>query len=432
MKKRGLIALALAVTLALTAPLSVLADTDPAELPILAEDGRVYVWNVETDAYNQNADLTEKPEIEGNLKPAVMAEEEGYIHPALDVQASGENSAFTVTGDVEIIYESDGGVGITAVQAEKLPDPAQDEPTGETVSAEAVVGGDVTASSSSAADGDAPSAYAVNVRAIEGEVIVVVGNVTASAEATDDGGEYHETAFAKGVQAVAFQGGEADVTVSGDIIAGGDAADGRAGAHGVSAGAAKDGVVNVYVDGNSIARSDDNGAVNPQPDDPEDPDDPDVPDELEGLDGPEDRESRLDYSYTNAVLVIAEDGGTVNVTVAGAARAASAEKDVVAGAVNVTAEDLGTRACVTIGEGAEGQVSLTSYTDSEISVIVEEGGVTSDSGRYGAVAAESDKGNIEIDITGDVTGLDSELHPGYATGMNLNAGRGRKPGCCRG
>jgi len=413
-KIRTFFALFLAVAMMLSGPFSVLADPAPGELPILAEDGRVYVWNVENEVFNQDADLTEKPELEGNVKLTEFANPEGYIHPALDLQAVQEDTAFTVTGDVEAVYEYDGGRGITAVQAEKLPDFSEEEPNGK--SAKAVIGGDVTASSISAADGDAPSVFAVNVRAAEGTVDVSTGNVNASAEATDDGGEYHETAFAKGVQVVANRDGESNVTVEGDINAEGKAEDGRAGAHGVSAGASGGGVVDVHVKGDVVTESEDNGAVNPAPEEPEKTADGD-----EALDEKMTIGSRLDYSYTNAVLIMADSGGVLDVTVDGKAKASSLEENVVAAAANVTTEDLGTRAGVTIGKGAEGQIYLTSYTDSEISLTVREGGVTSDSGKYGAVFAESDKGNIEINITDHVTGLDSETRPGYAAGMNLNA-----------
>ena len=408
---RACFALFLALAVTLAGPLSGLADPAPGELPILAEDGRVYVWNVETDCFNQDAGLTEKPEIEGDLKPTAYAEEEGYVHPVLDLQASGEDTAFTVTGDVEIQYEYDGGSHITAILAEKLPDTSQEDPNGK--SAKAVIGGDVTASSTSGADGDAPSAFAVNVRAMEGSVEVQTGDITAFAESTDNIGEVHETAFAKGVQVVSYRDGESAVTVDGDISASGKAKDGLAGAHGVSAGAFDGGTVDVHVTGDVTAESEDNGAANPQPDDPEDPEE-----DEKLFAGPG---SRMEYSYTDAVLVIAEDGGTVNVTVDGAAEASSSEKEQAAAAVSVTAEDLGTLVNVTIGEGAEGQIMLTSYTDSEINVTVEEGGVTSDAGKFGAVYAESDKGNIEINITDNVTGLDSKQHPGYAAAMKLNA-----------
>ena len=138
------------------------------------------------------------------------------------------------------------------------------------------------------------------------------------------------------------------------------------------------------------------------------------------------QEEGWDETSTHAIEAIAENSGVVSVTVDGKASAVSTEPTLVAQAVFAEAindPDFsidGAQLDVTVGGGAEGQVYiLAGNSGSTAKVTVEAGGVTSVSGRDGAVFALAEDGTIQLSIGGDISAEDSEALPGEAIGVTL-------------
>ena len=246
--------------------------------------------------------------------------------------------------------------------------------------------------------GDSGSANGIQTWAEGGSAtITVTGDVSAEAVAgspTPDGDYF---AGATAVAGRSGPEGTSIVTVEGDAVAEAENEKGRAAAVAVYADAAAAGAsTTVHVTGDAVASS-------------------------KGL-----QEEGWEETCTLAVEAVAENGGTVSVTVDGKASAAATEPTLVAQAVYAEAVSDpeynidGTRVDITVGDGAEGQVYvLASKGDSTAKVTIEEGGVTSVSGQDGAVFALSDDGNVQLSIGGEITATDSETLPGEAIGVSL-------------
>lgn len=256
------------------------------------------------------------------------------------------------------------------------------------------VGGDVVIKL-----GDSGNASGIQTWAEGGSAeITVTGNVTAEANAA--GSPLPTGDYFAGAMAVAGRSGPegtTSITVDGDAVAKSENDKGRVVANAVYADAAASGAsTTIHITGNAVASSD-------------------------GL-----QEEEWDETCTHAIQAVAENSGTISVTVDGKASAVSTEPTLVAQAVFAEAIDDPdfnldpARVDVTVGGGAEGQVFvLAANSGSTAKVTIKEGGVTSVSGRDGAVFALSRDGNIQLSVGGDITATDSETLPGEAIGATL-------------
>ena len=130
MRIRSAAALLLALLMLLTAPLAALADT--AERSVQNLSGEVAVWDETKDAFVRDDALTAIPILDADLAPTGPAvDPEGYIYPALQLEAKTGDASFTMNGDVAMVYEDAGAYEITAVLVESLPDLENDEEAAE-------------------------------------------------------------------------------------------------------------------------------------------------------------------------------------------------------------------------------------------------------------------------------------------------------------
>lgn len=349
------VACILALILALTAPLAVLADIpDPNESQIHIDEGVVKVYDPDTDSFVPDDELTEKQVLDGDLKPTDPADYNGWIYPALDVDNEEANAAFTVNGSVEMDIDRSGAA--TAVQVETSY-----------VETKFAVAGDATAK----ADAKTPN---------------------------PETGE--ESAIAFAVVGRALPGATVDITVDGDAAAAADGHDGTGWSTAVYADASfNNASTTIHVKGDATAEAEAGKESENQ-----------------------------DETLTHAVSACGENSGAVTITVDGKASASSEETNYVAQAVFSQAtsdpdfDHEGTKAEVTVGKGAEGQIMALSDNEGTAKVTVLDGGVVSDSGRFGAVVGDADTGgSTTLSITGDIVSTDSELHPGNATGAAVSA-----------
>lgn len=390
MRIRSAAALLLALLMLLTTPLAALADT--AERSVQNLSGEVAVWDETKDAFVRDDALTAIPILDADLAPTVPAvDPEGYIYPALQLEAKTGDASFTMNGDVAMVYEDAGAYEITAVLVESLPDLENDEEAAEDgYTASATLNGDVTAKSASPYDGDAISAYGVKTRAIGEDNTVEVamtGDVSVKAVSTDEEND-PEYVFGRAVEGFAGQDGEVTITIDGDASGYSSSKGGPAGMHGTGAYADDGGVVTIHVTGDSTAES--HGVYSAE-----------EPQEEKNSPDAEDMAENRSSSNTIAVFGWSEAGGRVSITVDGKAAASSEEIRTSASAVEADAVGSGALTEIKVGGGAEGVVSATAVSEGHANVTIS-GGVISESGADPAVSAIAKSGGVsEMDITGD-------------------------------
>ena len=358
---------ALMLAMALLSSLLPAALAESAELGntnIAVIDGVAMVYDPSIGEFVENAELTEKPVLDCDLKPEdpPQVPDSWAYDPALKVIAGnmedgGADSSFTVNGSVTM--ETTAAGPSIAVYADCLEKDAA-----------VTVNGDIT---STVTLEEAPPEYAraipygITARSAGGKVDVTVdGTVTATGIAKES---TKETAQENGADPIEGEGRA--FAVYADAV-------GPAG------------VTTVHVTGDAVAHSEGN----------------------EFQDWAE--------SYTIAVEAATELNGTAVIKVDGKAVAESTEHNFSAKAVDVYA-NTGSTAEITIGEGAEGQVVAKAKSDGTTKVNILDGGVTAaikDPAEGASLAAvnlwngaeeeeEEDApgrtGTLEINITGDVT-----------------------------
>lgn len=244
-------------------------------------------------------------------------------------------------------------------------------------------------------DGNAEGGYDTSVLALTLNTVSHGGEVEAKAagnveaEASSESGGY---VSAVALQAGADQGGSVQVEITGNAVADASTGNGIADAIAVDAWAQGSGSqVTVNVEGDAMASA---------------------------------KLTEQDPTGfgVRGVYADAMDGGQVTISVGGKAGAEGNPENLTY-VQSVQAEAYGQDSVVqvTVGQGAEGQVTAISGNDARTLVTVQEGGVEAVSqGVYGASAG----GETEIRIGGEILAVDSEDLPGIAYGVTLAAESG--------